>query len=293
MMTTRGIILAGGAGSRLYPMTVAISKQLIPIYDKPMIYYPICTLMQAGIRQMLVITTPRDLPAFVALLGNGHRWGVEIQYVEQPRPEGLGQAFILGREFIGDRSSALILGDNLFFGQGLAKKMKKAQLRKAGATIFAYHVANASRYGVIELANNGKAVSIEEKPSQPRSNYAVTGLYFYDNEVIDIAAGLKPSERGELEITDINKAYLKSQRLHVEILGRGNAWLDTGTPESLLEASQFIEVLENRQGIKIACPEEIAWQNGYIGDEDLHKLAELSRESAYSQYLLQRLMEGR
>ena len=265
----------------------------MPVYDKPMIYYPLTTLMLAGIRDILVISTPQDGPAFRALLGDGSQLGLEIRYADQPRPEGIAQAFVIGREFIGDDPAALILGDNLFFGPEVAPKMKVAVDRDDGATVFAYRVVDPERYGVVEFDAQGKAVAIEEKPSRPKSNHAVTGLYFYDNSVVDIAAALEPSARGELEITDVNRAYLERGRLHVETLGRGNAWLDTGTHDSLMEASQFIQVMEHRQGIKIACPEEVAWQFGYISDAELTTLAEQNGGNSYGQYLLQRLQEAR
>lgn len=291
--TTKGIVLAGGSGTRLYPVTIAVSKQLVPIYDKPLIYYPLTTLMQAGLRDLLIISTPRDLPHFSALLRDGSQWGLNISYAEQPRPEGLAQAFLIGRDFVGADPCSLILGDNIFFGQSLAKKMRTARDRHDGATVFAYRVRDPERYGVVEFDKDRRAVSIEEKPRDPKSNFAVTGLYFYDNRVLDIAAELRPSRRGELEITDLNRRYLEQGILHVETLGRGNAWLDTGTHESLLEAAQFIQVLEHRQGIKIACPEEIAWQMNYISDEDFEKLAMPYAKNSYGKYLLQRLREGR
>lgn len=290
-MQRKGIILAGGSGTRLHPATLAISKQLLPVYDKPMVYYPLSTLMLAGIRDVLVISTPQDTPRFEALLGDGSRWGMNLQYCVQPSPDGLAQAFILGRDFVGGAPSALVLGDNIFYGHDFQQLLKRAHGRAAGASVFAYHVTDPERYGVVEFDAAQRALSIEEKPKAPKSNYAVTGLYFYDAQVCDIAASIKPSARGELEITEVNATYLRQGQLEVEIMGRGYAWLDTGTHDSLLEAGQFIATLERRQGLKVACPEEIAYRAGWIGAEHLERLAQPMLKNGYGQYLMQVLRE--
>jgi glucose-1-phosphate thymidylyltransferase len=293
MNPRKGIILAGGSGTRLHPATLAISKQLLPVYDKPMVYYPLATLMLAGMREILLISTPQDTPRFEQLLGDGSQWGLSLQYAVQPSPDGLAQAFLIGEHFVGQHPSALVLGDNIFYGHDFQRLLAHAMARTEGATVFAYHVQDPERYGVAEFDAQGKVLSLEEKPKAPRSNYAVTGLYFYDSQVVALAKTLKPSARGELEITDLNRLYLQQGQLNVEIMGRGYAWLDTGTHDSLLQASQFIATLEQRQGLKVACPEEIAWRQGWIDSGQLEKLAQPMSKNGYGQYLLRLLQEPR
>jgi glucose-1-phosphate thymidylyltransferase len=287
----KGIILAGGSGTRLHPVTMPISKQLLPVYDKPMIYYPLSVLMLAGIREILIISTPQDTPRFEMLLGDGSKWGLSLEYAVQPSPDGLAQAFLIGRDFLAGEGCCLVLGDNIFFGHDLPTMLSNAHKRDQGATVFAYQVSDPERYGVVEFDAQKRAIALEEKPAQPKSNFAVTGIYFYDNQIVSVAEGIRPSPRGELEITDVNRVYLERQQLHVEIMGRGVAWLDTGTHDSLLEASNFIHAIEHRQGLKVACPEEIAWRMGWIGDEQLKALAKAIGKSTYANYLHRLLTE--